>query len=163
MILVMSLSYSHFVTPVAALALVLGANLGSAINPVLESNREDRAAQRLPIGNLINRIIGCAVVLPFLQPISNFLGTIDTNQARQAADFHTLFNLATAAVFMLPLRCLCGAADPPAAAAQGSPRSGRATLSRRDRAGHAARWRSPPPRGKSSIWATSSRACCARP
>ena len=103
-ILIMSLSYSHFVTPVAALALVLGANLGSAINPVLESNREDRAAQRLPIGNLINRIIGCAVVLPFLQPISNFLGTIDTNQARQAADFHTLFNLAAAAVFMVPLR-----------------------------------------------------------
>src|SRR6266699_2090803 len=35
-LLVMPLAYSHFVTPVAALALVLGANLGSAINPVLE-------------------------------------------------------------------------------------------------------------------------------
>jgi phosphate:Na+ symporter len=32
---VMSLAYSHFVTPFAALALVLGANLGSAINPVV--------------------------------------------------------------------------------------------------------------------------------
>jgi len=41
-ILTMSLSYAHFVTPVAALALVLGANLGSAINPVLETNRADR-------------------------------------------------------------------------------------------------------------------------
>jgi phosphate:Na+ symporter len=35
-LLVMPLANSHFVTPVAALALVLGANLGSAINPVLE-------------------------------------------------------------------------------------------------------------------------------
>ena len=47
-ILVMSLSYSHFVTPVAALALVLGANLGSAINPVLESNREDGRPSACP-------------------------------------------------------------------------------------------------------------------
>src|SRR3981189_11465 len=34
-LLIMSLAYSSFVTPAAALALVLGANLGSAINPVL--------------------------------------------------------------------------------------------------------------------------------
>jgi phosphate:Na+ symporter len=103
-ILVMSLSYAHFVTPVAALALVLGANLGSAINPVLEANRADRAAQRLPIGNLVNRLVGCAVLLPFLQPISDLLAGIDTDRTRQAADFHTFFNLATAAVFILPLR-----------------------------------------------------------
>ncbi|HEX4569776.1 MAG TPA: Na/Pi cotransporter family protein [Dongiaceae bacterium] len=104
LILTMSLSYAHFVTPVAALALVLGANLGSAINPVLETNRADRAAQRLPIGNLVNRLVGCAIVLPFLQPISNLLSGLDPDRARQAADFHTLFNLATALLFILPLR-----------------------------------------------------------
>ena len=37
-LLVMSLAYSHFITPVAALALVLGANLGSAINPLIEGS-----------------------------------------------------------------------------------------------------------------------------
>jgi phosphate:Na+ symporter len=104
LILTMSLSYAHFVTPVAALALVLGANLGSAINPVLETNRADRAAQRLPIGNLVNRLVGCAIVLPFLQPISDLLSGLDPDRARQAADFHTLFNLATALLFILPLR-----------------------------------------------------------
>ncbi|HEX7199955.1 MAG TPA: Na/Pi cotransporter family protein [Dongiaceae bacterium] len=104
LILTMSLSYAHFVTPVAALALVLGSNLGSAINPVLETNRADRAAQRLPIGNLVNRLVGCAIVLPFLQPISDLLSGLDPDRARQAADFHTLFNLATALLFILPLR-----------------------------------------------------------
>jgi phosphate:Na+ symporter len=103
-ILVMSLSYAHFVTPVAALALVLGANLGSAINPVIQSSREDRAAWRLPIGNLVNRLVGCAVALPFLQPIAGLLDRFEPDLARQAADFHTAFNLATAAVFMLPLK-----------------------------------------------------------
>src|ERR1700738_2843808 len=38
-LLVMSLAYSQFITPPAALALVLGANLGSAIHPLLEGGR----------------------------------------------------------------------------------------------------------------------------
>jgi len=57
-LLIMSLAYSSFVTPAAALALVLGANLGSAINPVLEGgHRDDRgfnlyAAARFFAANL---------------------------------------------------------------------------------------------------------------
>ena len=103
-ILIMSLSYSHFVTPVAALALVLGANLGSAINPVLESSREDRAAQRLPIGNLVNRLVGCAVALPFLQPIADLLApSIPTGRARRPISIRSS-TWVTAAVFILPLK-----------------------------------------------------------
>ena len=53
----MSLAYSHFVTAEAALSLVLGANLGSAINPLLEGvGHSDPANRRLPLGNLINRL-----------------------------------------------------------------------------------------------------------
>ena len=40
-LLIMSLAFSQFITPAAALALVLGANLGSAINPVFESGRRE--------------------------------------------------------------------------------------------------------------------------
>src|ERR1041385_7302273 len=71
-LLVMSLAFSNFITPTAALALVVGANLGSAINPMLEGGRAgDPASLRLPIGNLINRLVGCLLVLPFLQPIAD--------------------------------------------------------------------------------------------
>jgi phosphate:Na+ symporter len=46
-LLIMSLAYSQFITPTAALALVLGANLGSAINPVVEGgHRDDPASGR---------------------------------------------------------------------------------------------------------------------
>ena len=42
-----------FVTPEAALALVVGANLGSAITPMLEGGQAgDPASRRLPLGNL---------------------------------------------------------------------------------------------------------------
>ena len=60
-LLIMSLAFSYFITPAAALALVLGANPGSAINPIFEGGRRnDPASYRLPVGNLINRLVGIA-------------------------------------------------------------------------------------------------------
>jgi phosphate:Na+ symporter len=106
-LLVMSLAYSNFITPVAALALILGANVGSAINPLIEGSRGDNpASRRLPLGNLLNRLIGCALVLPFLQPIATALERLEPNPSRMAADFHTAFNVALALLFMLPLNAV---------------------------------------------------------
>jgi len=103
-LLVMSLSYSSFITPIVALALVVGANLGSAINPLIEGGGfGNPAARRLPLGNLINRVVGCALVLPLLQPLAGALTSLDSNPVRMVADFHSLFNLALAAIFILPL------------------------------------------------------------
>jgi phosphate:Na+ symporter len=103
-LLVMSLAYSQFITPVSALALILGANLGSAINPVVEgSHGDDPASRRLPLGNLFNRLVGCVLVLPFLQTIADALARLEPNASRMAADFHTAFNVALALVFILPL------------------------------------------------------------
>jgi phosphate:Na+ symporter len=119
-LLVISLAYSSFITPVAAFALVLGANLGSAINPLLEGGGlGNPIARRLPLGNLINRAFGCALVLPFLQPAVELLGKLDANPVRLVADFHTLFNVALAAIFIVPLpafaRLLQWLLPPPAA------------------------------------------------
>jgi phosphate:Na+ symporter len=103
-LLVISLTYSGFITPVAAFALVLGANLGSAINPLLEGGGlGNPVARRLPLGNLINRVFGCALVLPFLRPMVDLLGQFDVNPVRLVADFHTLFNVMLAAIFIAPL------------------------------------------------------------
>ena len=102
-LLVMSLAYSHFVSPIAALALVLGANLGSAINPLLEGSHANLASRRLPLGNLLNRAVGVVLVLPFLQPITDLFAQFDPNPARMAADFHTVFNVALALAFIFLL------------------------------------------------------------
>ncbi len=63
-LLVLSLAAQGTVPPQAAFALVLGANLGTAINPVLEGvSGDDPVARRLPIGNLLNRLLGVVVAL----------------------------------------------------------------------------------------------------
>ena len=106
-LLVMSLAYSNFITPVAALALVLGANLGSAINPLIEGGHgENPVGRRLPLGNLLNRLTGCLLLLPFLDPLARLVSQVEPNPARMAADFHTAFNLALATVFIFPLSAL---------------------------------------------------------
>ena len=103
-LLVMSLAFSHFVTPEAALALVLGANLGSAITPMLEGGRVgDPSSRRVPLGNLLMRSAGCALALPFLHPIADGLLHIEPNASRMTADFHLAFNAAIALVFIFPL------------------------------------------------------------
>jgi phosphate:Na+ symporter len=100
-LLIMSLAYSHFITPFAALALVLGANLGSAINPVLEgAKRDNPASYRLPLGNLANRLVGVLLVLPFLHPIAAHLQDFQHDFAKLTASFHIAFNVATALIFI---------------------------------------------------------------
>jgi len=100
-LLVMSLVYAHFVSPSAALALVLGANLGSAINPLFEGARRDNpASYRLPLGNLVNRLVGIMLVAPFLHPIAGLLQVWQPDLAKATAMFHIGFNAATALLFI---------------------------------------------------------------
>jgi phosphate:Na+ symporter len=100
-LLIMSLAYAHFISPVAAPALVLGANLGSAINPLFEgARRDDPASYRLPLGNLVNRLVGVLLVAPFLRPITEALQAWQPDLAKLTAEFHIAFNVLTALVFI---------------------------------------------------------------
>jgi len=100
-LLIMSLAYSNFITPQAALALVLGANLGSAINPLFEgARRGDPMSYRLPVGNLVNRIVGILLVAPFLGPLTGYAMALQPDLAKMAAEFHIAFNVLTALIFI---------------------------------------------------------------
>jgi phosphate:Na+ symporter len=100
-LLVMSLAYAHFISPSAGVALVLGANLGSAINPLFEGARRDNpASYRLPLGNLFNRLVGVLVVAPFLRPVTEFMQAWQPDLAKLTAEFHIAFNVATAVAFI---------------------------------------------------------------
>ena len=100
-LLVMSLAYSNFLSPVSALALVVGANVGSAINPIVEgARRDDLASYRLPVGNLFNRLVGMAVVLPVLTAVADGFRAFEPNMARMTAEFHIAFNAVLALIFI---------------------------------------------------------------
>src|ERR1700741_3243855 len=99
-LLIMAFAAQAVVPPHAAFALVLGANLGTALNPLLESGvGGDPATRRLPIGNLINRVVGCALALALLKWIGPALVTLEPDAGRAVADFYTGFNIVLALLF----------------------------------------------------------------
>jgi phosphate:Na+ symporter len=104
-LLTISLAAKGVVPPQAAFALVLGANLGSALNPLLEgATGGDPVAKRVPAGNLLNRLVGVALGLALLNWTGPLLVAIEPDVARVVADFHTVFNLVMAALFLPLLR-----------------------------------------------------------
>ncbi|SMH31609.1 Na/Pi cotransporter family protein [Azospirillum agricola] len=110
-LLIASLAGTQVIAPHAVLAMVAGANLGSAINPILEGPGGggpdgNPAVRRLPVGNLLNRAVGCLLVLVAGDPIVAAMTRLSGSGGRLAADFHLLFNLALAALFVLPLPAL---------------------------------------------------------
>ncbi|HEX5957826.1 MAG TPA: Na/Pi cotransporter family protein [Hyphomicrobiaceae bacterium] len=124
-LLVMALTAQHVVTPVAALALVLGANLGNLIPQYLSAGT-NTDARRLALGNLIVRGSGCLLAVPLLPWLAQGVAALEASPARQVADFHTLFNLALAIVGLAlldPLSRLCTRLLPavPATADPGRP------------------------------------------
>jgi phosphate:Na+ symporter len=126
-LVVMSLGAAQLISPTAVLAMVLGANVGSALNPLLEASQpRNPASRRLPVGNLLTRVAGCVLVFPFLQPIADLLQQFEPSSARLAADFHTAFNLLLALMFIGPLNAVAKQLrrwlpDQPKAADPGTP------------------------------------------
>ncbi|UXU85310.1 Na/Pi cotransporter family protein [Burkholderia sp. S-53] len=102
-LLIMSLCAQNVIPPDTAFALVMGANLGAAIHPVLEGTvTHDPASRRVPVGNLLILSIGVVLALAALTPIGRIMVRIEPDNGRVVADFHTLFNLSLACV-ILPL------------------------------------------------------------
>ena len=100
-LLTMSFAAQGVVPPQAAFALVLGANLGTALNPLFEAGSTgDPAAKRLPIGNLLNRAGRLRPRAGAAQRDRSVARRRSSRSAyRAVADFHTFFNLVMAVLF----------------------------------------------------------------
>ncbi len=83
------------------LYLVLGANVGGALAPVIMTLRDIPAGRRVPLGNLFIRGTGVIFVMPFMNSlILPFIELIHPDPARMLVNFHTAFNLALGLVFL---------------------------------------------------------------
>lgn len=85
------------------LYMVLGANIGGALAPVVMTLRDIPAGRRVPLGNLVIRSIGVLLIMPFMGTlILPFIELVHPDPARMLVNFHTAFNLGLAIIF-LPL------------------------------------------------------------
>jgi phosphate:Na+ symporter len=101
-LLVMSLTGKGVLSLNAAIALMIGANIGTAINPLMEGSRgSDIVGRRAAAGNLATRLAGAVVAMPLIPWIGPALVHVEPDLPRAVADFHAGFN-ATIALAFLP-------------------------------------------------------------
>lgn len=102
-LLIMSLAAGEIISPQLGLVLVLGANIGGTIPAVVATLNKGAQALRITVSNSCFKIISCLAVLPFIDQITTLLSThVSTDVARNIVDFHTIFNVVVAMLF-LPL------------------------------------------------------------
>jgi len=83
-----------------ALGLVLGANLGSGLLAMVNTMSSPPEAQRVNLGNLMFRLIGCLIAVPLLGYIDEAFASMGIQGGSAVVEFHLLFNLALAAIFL---------------------------------------------------------------
>ncbi len=124
-VLILSLASTGILSAGLVIVLVLGANLGGAIPPVIASLAGPAAAKRVTLGNLIVRAIGCLIALPLAGYGAELLGTLPLTPAKLPVDAHLGFNLILAALawpFSRPLSRLMMRLVPEDAQPDGGPK-----------------------------------------
>lgn len=84
--------------PDLTVVMVLGANLGGAMAPVLAGATLDIAARRVLLGNLTVRAIGCLIALPLAGLAAAALNAMPLAVGPLAVSAHLAFNLVLAAL-----------------------------------------------------------------
>ncbi|MGV3548599.1 Na/Pi cotransporter family protein [Rhizobium sp.] len=96
--LIVSLAAAGALSPGLTVALVLGANLGGALPPVLSTLKAPAAARRVTLGNLLVRAVGCIAALPLAGQIGALLNDLPFSPAIMPVDAHLAFNIALAII-----------------------------------------------------------------
>ncbi len=109
MVLILTALAAGQITYENALALAIGANIGTTITAILGSLSANFQGKRLALAHLIFNVTTAAVALVFIAPlrdlvdqISLLVGIGDQDYALKLAVFHTIFN-ALGVALMLPL------------------------------------------------------------
>jgi len=99
-LLIMSLASTGAIPVQLALILVIGANIGGTLPPIMAMAGEGPEARRVTMGNALFKLGGAIVLLPLLETIAPLIAKLDGDAARQVVNFHTLFNFAVALGFI---------------------------------------------------------------
>lgn len=82
------------------LPLVLGANLGGTLPAITATWAASPVAKRVAIGNLVFKLLGCIVLLPFLPSLAEALSSFDPDPVRMTVNFHLAFNILLVVAFL---------------------------------------------------------------
>ncbi|TAG02032.1 MAG: Na/Pi cotransporter family protein [Betaproteobacteria bacterium] len=97
-LLTSALTASQVIGLDTAIALVLGANIGSGVLAVLMTLKAKPDVRRVPLGNLLFKLLGAALILPLLSYVATALSAQAIAPAFAVILFHLAFNVALAII-----------------------------------------------------------------
>jgi len=98
--LTLSLGQQGLLPLSASLPVVLGANIGTCATALAASMRSSSDARRVAVAHIAFKVLGVALVFPFIGPLANLVALTSLDPARQIANTHTFFNVAISALFL---------------------------------------------------------------
>lgn len=84
----------------AAVPIVLGANIGTTVTAIVSSLGASVDAKRVAMAHVLFKVVGVLLVVPFLGPFTELVGSSSPDAARQVANAHTFFNIGIAVLFL---------------------------------------------------------------
>jgi phosphate:Na+ symporter len=98
--LVIAFGRADAITLEAAIAMVMGANIGTTFLELFAAVGASRPAKRTAIAQALINVIGVMVFLPFLYPFANLIRLTSLDLPRQIANAHTVFNVLVSFLFV---------------------------------------------------------------
>jgi phosphate:Na+ symporter len=99
-LLTATLASSKVIPVDVALAIVVGANLGSGLLAVLTTLKAAPLVRRVPLGNLLFKLVGALIALPLLTYLPAWLAWLSHDPKAMVVNFHLAFNLGLALIFV---------------------------------------------------------------
>ncbi len=90
--LVVAMGISNTISLPAAVAILLGANIGTCITGLIASLRLSRASRRASLAQIFINVFGVLLFLPFLGPFTTLVAHTSALLPRQIANAHSIFN-----------------------------------------------------------------------
>jgi phosphate:Na+ symporter len=83
-----------------AVAIVIGANIGTCATALMAAVGASAEAKRVAVAHIAFKLLGAAVVFPFIEPFTGLVAATASDPARQIANAHTLFNVGISLLFL---------------------------------------------------------------
>ncbi|TFG28925.1 Na/Pi cotransporter family protein [Candidatus Thorarchaeota archaeon] len=83
-----------------AIALVMGANIGTCFLELFAGIGATTPAKRTAVAQTIINVVGVSLFLPFLTPFASIVTATSTELPRQIANAHTIFNVIVSLIFI---------------------------------------------------------------
>ncbi|HYE93308.1 MAG TPA: Na/Pi cotransporter family protein [Terriglobales bacterium] len=98
--LALALATEDLLTLRGAVAIVIGANVGTCATALMASVGASTEAKRVAVAHIAFKVLGAALALPLIGPFTDFVAGTADDPARQIANAHTFFNVGISLVFL---------------------------------------------------------------